>query len=65
MAKTSQRNLYENLAHAIVLTAVEDYQKALRRYSKNPDSRNTKADVDELERFLSSGWYSVLTSIEG
>lgn len=65
MAKTNHGNPYENLANAIVLSAVEDYRKALRRLSKNPESKSTKADVDSMERFFRSSWYSVLTSVEG
>jgi len=66
MAKTvSNGDPYENLANAIVLTAVEDYRKAIKRYSKNPDSKSAKAEVDSLEKFFRSQWYSVLTSVEG
>ena len=64
MAKTTG-DPYENLANAIVLSAVEDYRKALKKYSKNPGSKSVKADVDSLERFFRSQWYSVLTSVEG
>lgn len=65
MAKVSQGDPYENLANAIVLTAVADYRRALRRFAKNPNSKDAKADVDEIERFFRSKWYSVLTSVEG
>lgn len=66
MAKTvSNGDPYENLANAIVLTAVEDYRNALKKYSKNPGSKSAKAEVDSLERFFRSQWYSVLTSVEG
>lgn len=66
MAKAVSRgNPYENLADAIILAAVEDYREALRRFSGNPDSKAAKAEVDETERFFRSGWYCVLTSVEG
>ena len=66
MAKTvSNGDPYENLANAIILTAVDDYRRALKKYSKNPDSKSAKAEVDSLERFFRSQWYSVLTSVEG
>lgn len=65
MAKVSQGDPYENLANAIVLTAVDDYRRALRRFEKNPNSKDAKADVDEMERFFRSKWYSVLTFVEG
>lgn len=65
MAKTTNGDPYENLANAIILTAVDDYRRALKKYSKNPDSKSAKAEVDSLERFFRSQWYSVLTSVEG
>ena len=65
MAKTTNGDPYENLANAIILTAVDDYRRALKKYSKNPDSKSAKAEVDSLERFFRSQWDSVLTSVEG
>lgn len=65
MAKTTNGDPYENLANAIILTAVDDYRRALKKYSKNPDSKSAKVEVDSLERFFRSQWYSVLTSVEG
>jgi len=65
VAKTTNGDPYENLANAIILTAVDDYRRALKKYSKNPDSKSAKAEVDSLERFFRSQWYSVLTSVEG
>lgn len=65
MAKTNNGDPYENLANAIVLSAVEDYRKALKKYSRNLNSKSEKAEVDSLERFFKSQWYSVLTSVEG
>ncbi len=56
---------YENLANAIVLSAVDDYRRALRRLSKNPESKTVLADVESLERFFRSNWYATLTSVEG
>lgn len=56
---------YENLANGIVLRAVEDYRDALRDLSVNlsyPDALRTVSDV---ERFFRSGWFSVLTSLDG
>lgn len=58
-------NPYENLANAIILTAVEDYRRVLKRYVKNPKSKEVMADVKELERFFKSSWYSALTSVDG
>lgn len=65
MAKTNNGDPYENLANAIVLSSVVDYRKALKKYSKNPGCKSVKANVDSLERFFRSQWYSVLTYVEG
>lgn len=51
---------YEKLANAIVLQAVEDYRKELRKSSKN--YRN---GVKIIEKFFRSEWFKVLTSIDG
>ena len=58
-------NPYENLANAIVLSAVDDYRRTLRRLSKNSDSKLALADVESLERFFKSNWYAAVTSVEG
>lgn len=56
---------YENLANAIILSAVKDYRRALRLLSKNSNSRSTMAAVNEMERFFRSDWYETLTSVDG
>lgn len=56
---------YENLANAIILQAVKDYRMALKCLKANPKNRATLADKDEIERFFRSGWFSVLTSVDG
>ena len=43
---------YENLANAIVLQAVKDYRL-----------HDDEQELDSIERFFRSGWFSVLTSI--
>ena len=56
---------YENLANAIVLSAVKDYRAALKRLSHHPDNEFARGEVDSLECFFRSGWYSVLTDVDG
>ena len=56
---------YENLANAIILQAVRDYRMALKSLRANPRNRSAQADKDEIERFFRSGWFSVLTSVDG
>lgn len=55
----------ENLADAIILQAVKDYRMALKSLKANPRNRTAMADKDEIERFFRSGWFSVLTSVDG
>ena len=45
---------YENLANAIVLSAVKDYRRS-----------SSKRTMEEIERFFRSGWFRVLTNIDG
>lgn len=56
---------YENLANAIILQAVKDYRMALKSLKANPRNRTAMADKDEIKRFFRSGWFSVLTSVDG
>ena len=45
-------NPYEELANAIVLQAVKDYRL-----------HDDEQELDSIERFFRSGWFSALTSI--
>jgi len=56
---------YENLVNAIILQAVKDYRIAMKCLKINPNNRDALADKGEVERFLRSQWFSVLTSIDG
>ena len=56
---------YENLANAIILQAVRDYRMALKSLKANPRNRTAMVDKEEIERFFRSGWFSVLTSVDG
>lgn len=56
---------YENLANGIVLRAVEDYRDALRDLKVNPSYPLALRTVSDVERFFRSGWFSVLTSLDG
>ena len=55
---------FERLANAIVLQAVKDYRKALKRVARHPKVRDGLAAKNECERFFRSGWFSVLTGID-
>ncbi|MDD2979161.1 MAG: hypothetical protein PHN80_04240 [Hespellia sp.] len=62
-SSATDRN-YENLANAIILTAVKDYRGALQRLKRNPHSEGAKSSKNEVERFFHSGLFSVLTSVD-
>ena len=53
----------ENLTNAIILQAVKDYRKALKRFSLN--GKSSTAVIAECERFFRSEWYSQLTNVDG
>lgn len=61
----SNITIYEDLANAIILQAAKDYRMALKSLKANPRNRTAMADKDEIERFFRSGWFSVLTSVDG
>ncbi|MBR2258224.1 MAG: hypothetical protein IJ899_13010 [Blautia sp.] len=58
------REAYENLANAIIISAVEDYKAALLRLKRKPDSNGAKEDVNRLEKFFHSEWYELLTDLD-
>lgn len=55
---------YENLANAIVLSAVTDYRESLQRWTRHPKKQLYIAEKQSLERFFRSDWFSVLTSLD-
>lgn len=56
---------YEELANAIVLKAVEDYRRALRKLRRCEDNINALLTVHEVEQFFRSEWFSVLCNLDG
>ena len=56
---------YERLANAIVLQAVTDYRVALKKIKANPRNKDAINEALQIEKFFRSGWYSVLTSVDG
>lgn len=58
-------NPYEELASAIILSAVKDYRRALSVHMAAPNGASAKHDVDKCEQFFLSEWYRVLTNIDG
>lgn len=56
---------YQALANAIVELAVKDYKTALKYYYKHPGKQEYADEVASLERFFLSGWYGMLTALDG
>ena len=56
---------YERLANAIVLQAVTDYRVALKKIKANPRNKDAINEALQIEKFFRSGWYGVLTSVDG
>ena len=58
-------NPYQALANAIVELAVKDYKKALQYHFRHPHRKEYADEVATLERFFRSGWYGMLTNLDG
>lgn len=63
--KDTTRENWENLANAIILTAVKDFRTEYKKLLKNPKSKTAAAEVASLIRFFTSEYYSSLTSVDG
>lgn len=55
---------YKELTVAIIMQAVKDYRSAARKYKKGIDKERNQATMDEIESFICSEWFGVLTDIE-
>lgn len=58
-------NPYEDLANAIVLQAVKDYRIAAKGLIKDPQNSRHLHTKKEIEEFLRSDWFTVLTGCDG
>ena len=72
---------YQSLVNAIIVQAVKDYRKAIRflkHYPHTPDLDNdpqqhgrrdqvikNENERDAAERFFRSGWFEMLSSLDG
>lgn len=55
---------FENLANQIVIQAVSDYRRILRGKKVIYDGRS-QVTLEELEKFFHSGWFHLLTKVDG
>lgn len=56
---------YERLANAIILQAVKDWRGAMVRLRKRPNNHDAEWIRNETEKFFLSGWFGVLTKLDG
>lgn len=64
---------YSMLANAIILNAVDEYRKSLEKLKyllKTPEFngfqiKEINCQIDKLEKFFRSEWFSELTNISG
>ena len=64
-SKNLAEDPYERLANAIILQAVSDYRVALKKIKAHPKNRDAINEALEIEKFFRSGWYQMLTGVEG
>lgn len=58
-------NCYEELANAIILQAVKDYRDSSKILEKGRKNYEAKAIKSDCVRFFKSGWFSILTNLDG
>ena len=59
------RDSYEALAGAIVEQAVKDWRSAARKLRRRPRHEQAAWMKDDCEAFFRSGWFTVLTNVDG
>ena len=55
--------MYEDIANAAILEAVEEYKLALIRLKRNPDDKKAAIAARKGERFLYSAEFGILTTL--
>ena len=55
------RRGWEDLANAIVLQALEDYERTCRILRRRPDLRERALEKRSLEHFFASRWFRTLS----
>lgn len=56
---------YHALANAVIEQAAEDYRTALLAIRDNPENRSAMSQINDLELFFKSSYYSSLTNVDG
>ena len=61
----SNHRAWEDLANAVILTAVDDYKSELAHLMRNPDSEAAIKSTLQAERFFYSDWFDTLSKLDG
>ena len=64
MKIVSEKKAYENLANAIIVSAIEDYKSTLVKLKRHPDNKRALDEIRNLEKFFYSEWYELLTDLD-
>ena len=56
---------YNLLANGIILKAVDDYRSARKTLARDPDNVLAQRQVSQCEKFFLSGWFQVLSNVDG
>ena len=64
MKVVGEKEAWEDLANAIILSAVRDYKRALLHLKRNPDSKSAIRAGERDEQFFYSSWFEVLTDLD-
>ncbi len=55
---------WENLANAVIVTAVRDYKRVLVKLKRNPNNKAAGKEKQELEGFFYGSWFEMLTNLD-
>lgn len=61
----SERECYEDLANAIIVFAIQEYQVYYKKYLRDPQNSRLRGRVKEIRAFMRSDWFSTLSSTDG
>jgi len=56
---------YEMLSAAIIEQALRDYRRARKNILKKYDVLNSEIKISEIQKFLKSKWFSLLSDLDG
>ena len=56
---------WEDLAQAVILQAVDDYQDAREKLRRRPDRKDAQETLQECEEFFTSLWFAHLNNADG